>query len=654
MHKFHLVLLFLLLGSASLAAQAIKIEASPTSFAQVMAFEEPTTAEIDTILDICLKYVFTNSDTCLLLAERALSLSEEFHQNETIHAESLLFLGDAYRTLNEWEKAEEVLLMGKAMCLQLGHETRVASADMKLGAVNIRMEQYEKALEYEFSALETFERLKDSANIYRPWFEISEIFAVLNQPLKALEYTQKALDWGEANGLPVMSMYAMNNKAGILRKISYEFDDSADTISGNPQPFRDSAHHYRLLALESYGTALPNYRRYGGKRGLAQTLSNLFSLYVDLERYDEALQLKEEIETLSEQLNDPVYMLALANNLTEVYRLKGQYAQSIAAGEQGLNNPVAGKNAMHLYRLHGQMHLTHKAAGNYREALHFKELAADFQEKNEASERNEVIATVEAKYQTAKKEKQILELNVANAAIKRKSNFYRFGAALLTLFGFLGFQLSRARRERNQKAAFSEALIDAQEDERKRIASDLHDGIGQSLLVIKRQLDANHNSTIENRAMIASTLDEVRSISRDLHPVLLEKFGITATLKDTTERIAAMAPEVFVSSEIADIDGQLTPKAEVQLYRTIQEALSNIIKHAGATAAKITVKKEAKTIDVLIQDNGKGFDYELAVARSKSLGLRTMFERITTTGGKFRIKSNLETGTEINLSLPRT
>jgi signal transduction histidine kinase len=313
---------------------------------------------------------------------------------------------------------------------------------------------------------------------------------------------------------------------------------------------------------------------------------------------------------------------------------------------------VANKRALLLNSLHNELYLSYKAKGSYSQALEYYELVMDFRKKNEASERNQIIGNVEAKYQTARKEKQILELNVANAAIKQKSNLYMLSAVLLTLFGFLGFQLTRVQRERNQKAAFTSALIDAQEEERKRIARDLHDGIGQSLLVIKQQLEINQASTLANRQLISDTLEEVRTISRDLHPVLLEKFGITTTVKDIVSRVSDIAPSLFVSSEISDIDGVLLPKAEVQVFRVVQEALSNVVKHAGATAAKVSVVQHPKNVEVIIRDNGNGFDYELAVARSKSLGLRTMNERISSVGGKFTIKSGLGEGTIIRLTLP--
>jgi signal transduction histidine kinase len=170
--------------------------------------------------------------------------------------------------------------------------------------------------------------------------------------------------------------------------------------------------------------------------------------------------------------------------------------------------------------------------------------------------------------------------------------------------------------------------------------------------VIKQQFESNKNSSLENQRLISATLEEVRTISRDLHPVLLEKFGITAMMKDAVDQVGASAQEVFVSSEIINIEGLLSKQAELQIYRTVQEALSNVVKHADATSAKVTISQDATFVNVIVQDNGKGFDYELAVARSRSFGLRTMFERISSTGGKFSIKSTPGAGTKIQARVP--
>ena len=206
----------------------------------------------------------------------------------------------------------------------------------------------------------------------------------------------------------------------------------------------------------------------------------------------------------------------------------------------------------------------------------------------------------------------------------------------------------RIRKEKNDKKELVEALIFAQEEERKRIASDLHDGIGQSLLLIKNQMATTQKTTVENQDLISQTLDEVRTISRDLHPFTLEKFGLTASLKDILQRVKSTT-DLFVTHNMENVDGKLSAKAEINIYRTIQEGLNNIIKHAEATAAKLDLSVENNILSIVIQDNGKGYDHEMAIVTSKSLGLKTMHERISSIGGTLRIEPNKPSGTVIKI-----
>ena len=164
-------------------------------------------------------------------------------------------------------------------------------------------------------------------------------------------------------------------------------------------------------------------------------------------------------------------------------------------------------------------------------------------------------------------------------------------------------------------------------------------------------MSLNHSVTSSNEIMIADTLEEVRSISRNLHPIHLEKFGLTATLIDTLEKVEKSS-NLFVSKEIDEIDDLLKKESEIQLFRIIQEALNNIIKHAEATAIKLSIQKNKNDIEVKIQDNGKGFNIKNVQQKSESLGLRTMRERIATIGGSIEFKTPMESGTAININIP--
>jgi len=215
-------------------------------------------------------------------------------------------------------------------------------------------------------------------------------------------------------------------------------------------------------------------------------------------------------------------------------------------------------------------------------------------------------------------------------------------------------------KENDRQRKFTEKLIESQEIERRRIASELHDGIGQQVLVIKNRAElaksfsGDPNEVQEQLAEIIksaiSSIADVRSISHNLRPVHLEKFGLTEALNYLCEQINE-AVEFELSYYFEDIDGVLQSENEINFYRVIQEALNNIIKHAGASEASITVQKVKKNIITKIWDDGKGFKM-VDIEHLSGLGFLGMKERIDSLKGELSIKSRLRHGTTIIITIP--
>jgi len=164
-------------------------------------------------------------------------------------------------------------------------------------------------------------------------------------------------------------------------------------------------------------------------------------------------------------------------------------------------------------------------------------------------------------------------------------------------------------------------------------------------------MTATNTSVEENQKLINETLEEVRSISRDLHPFQLQKFGLTAAIEGTIDKVSN-STNIFMTRDIANIDNLFTNKGEIHLYRAIQEALSNIVKHAKASAAMVSISLQDKHVDIQIKDNGIGFDVEKKEKTFNSLGLKTMSERILALGGAFVIEKGIPKGTSVRIRLP--
>ena len=251
------------------------------------------------------------------------------------------------------------------------------------------------------------------------------------------------------------------------------------------------------------------------------------------------------------------------------------------------------------------------------------------------------------------KEREIAETNteLLKKESKIKSQWMLFGGiGLLAVFIILYLLRSNtfAKKQQELQTQFSQDLINGQEQERAHLARELHDSVGQKLMLLSKQTKNIGNTNMQHLA--SATLEDVREISRGLHPSNLERLGLTEAINALIYDINANT-DLFFTENIENVDNILSKESELHLYRIIQESLSNIVKHAEAKAVKFTIQKEENTVDISISDNGKGFD--IASKRNNmSLGIKTLFERAKIINTHIDLQSNLGKGTMLTLSIP--
>ena len=206
------------------------------------------------------------------------------------------------------------------------------------------------------------------------------------------------------------------------------------------------------------------------------------------------------------------------------------------------------------------------------------------------------------------------------------------------------------KKQKNTLQKFSKELIKSQEKERSKISKDLHDSVGQLLLFVRNKLKSTtDNNNLVNELDLA--LNEVRSISRQLHPYQLEKFGLTKAIELLVEK-ANDNSEIFFSDELDNIDNLFNKDTELSIYRIIQESINNVIKHSNAKSAKIEIEKQTKQIKLLIRDNGTGFDAKNILSGKKhTFGLTGIIERVKIINGGITIESS-ENGTLFKIYIP--
>jgi signal transduction histidine kinase/ligand-binding sensor domain-containing protein len=235
-------------------------------------------------------------------------------------------------------------------------------------------------------------------------------------------------------------------------------------------------------------------------------------------------------------------------------------------------------------------------------------------------------------------------------------------AALGLLAGGLRWRESTARRERAAQAAFSRRLLESQEAERGRIARELHDGLGQELLLIKNrallalradELEAAAEEQLTRIDVLATrALANVRGMAHNLRPQQLEHLGLTAALEAMIQSVSDAA-ELPIDAAIDDLDGAFPAEAEINLYRVVQEGLNNVVRHARARSATVTVRRVRQGIDVLIADDGRGFDLPAApLGDAGGTGLPGIAERVRMLSGRLRVASAPGRGTRIHVVVP--
>jgi signal transduction histidine kinase len=218
------------------------------------------------------------------------------------------------------------------------------------------------------------------------------------------------------------------------------------------------------------------------------------------------------------------------------------------------------------------------------------------------------------------------------------------------------------RQHRQDLRRLTEKLFQSQEEERRRIARELHDEAGQSLTAVKLGLDRlEENHTGKNvqlkeeideiRQMIERTSSEIRGLSYRLHPTLLIDLGLEPALNRYFMDIERHS-NLGIDFSIVGFDQRLSADMETVLYRFSQETLTNTLKHAKAKRFRLSIIKSYPRIIFLAEDNGIGFDTHIIGKDKRSLGLLGMRERASLLGGSFQLRSTPGEGTRIRIEIP--
>lgn len=215
-------------------------------------------------------------------------------------------------------------------------------------------------------------------------------------------------------------------------------------------------------------------------------------------------------------------------------------------------------------------------------------------------------------------------------------------------------------RELRAREEFGHQLLDAQESERRRIANELHDSLGQNLSVIKNRAHlarqsalaqpdtATHLEAIER--IVSDAITETRSLAHNLRPPHIDQIGLTDCLNGLIQEVS-QSSDIRFERRLENVDDIFKDEKATNVYRIVQEALNNLVKHSRATNASVTLQRDVRTVQLRVADDGVGFDIHKMTSR-RGLGLTSIAERARMLGGKLEVQSAPKKGTQLTVELP--
>jgi signal transduction histidine kinase len=316
------------------------------------------------------------------------------------------------------------------------------------------------------------------------------------------------------------------------------------------------------------------------------------------------------------------------------------------------------------------LYRTYKRVGDSKNALQYYILKEKSKEEIHNENNKKLIAILEADSENERDQTLILKLQNKNLILKNQNITYLSGGSGLALIFLFIFAYSRQRNYKNRiiseqkivqleeekKLLAAKSILEGQEEERKRIARELHDGLGVLLSSAKMHFTSIRNKlpevnhTLEKATkLLEEASSDVRRISHNMMPGLLTKYGLYEAVEDLFEQIDEME-DMHAEIKIEGDQSRMKENIEIMLYRILQEMVNNTLKHAEAKNIALDILIYPNKLNIKYSDDGKGFDY-INILGSKSMGLSSLQSRIKLLGGEMSCRSSPGQGTSYSFDV---
>tara|TARA_R110000751_G_scaffold7805_3_gene31507 strand:+ start:46094 stop:48061 length:1968 start_codon:yes stop_codon:yes gene_type:complete len=538
---------------------------------------------------------------------------------------NILALG--YKNLGDYPNAMDSFIQCLSYAKANDDKVQEANAYQNIATLYVLQKEYKKATENLDRAANLYRALKDDDGVLVTLFNFANILKEQNKFDQARKHYQTVLGYREKEGNKAVIAYININLSQML----VEEGKCEEAVVA----LKKTLTQLKALNFTSDIVIVLN------DLGLCE--SKLGHTKAAINYFKEALTLGEEQSLLS-------YKSDIYKNLAQLYQDEGDY-----------------KNALTFYR----KGITTVAEQN---ALDKEKYVVKIQERYETQLKETRIKLLEKEQKLSDAELQKAELTLKRQRFVRNAFIAGFVLVLITLIVLRLLYIQRLQvqkqlnlqQEENAKQKINQMIQDhklsvieryqeGQDEERARLARDIHDGIGSDLAGIKIAFEhyvEKHNSEPQAKRIgtaIENACIDIRSLSHQLHPLSFSKIGFTSFLNDFVAQITnntTLAIQTFFFPE-EDID-KLPEDLLADAYRIVQELVNNIIKHAQATQAEVQLTKHEDYLNIVINDNGKGFKTN----KKQGIGLRNIKERLQKVKGSITIDSSSGNGTSITIDIP--
>ncbi|MDX1652962.1 MAG: tetratricopeptide repeat protein [Brumimicrobium sp.] len=521
--------------------------------------------------------------------------------------------------------------------------------------------------------LETSLNRGDRMNALECYNGLGIIYEGKHDQAGALDYYYKALGMGEKLDDAYLQGMVLNN-IGLIKYRNQQYDEAIKDfekalefakVSENVRLSFNLENNMGLLhekkqeyekSLTHFKKSLINAKRIGFPFNIAITHLNLSSSYNLNRQYDMAVLHADSTIRIFEEINDLKHIAKPYLIMAESYMKKDSSDRALLYAEKALFLAGEQENTEDIIEGLRMKSLILKAQGNFELAMKYFEQYHSLEDSISEISSKERFTELQVIYETKKKEADLREEKARTAVLEadQKLNetrmlFVIIGGVFLTISVAVILYLRQLKITEEYQRNFNRKLIESIDEERSRISRDLHDDIGQSLSVIKSRIGSYQKGQttdltgLENN--LGDLIEQTREISHRLHPSYLEKIGLrrsAISLLDKVEKSTGL----ITSHEIVSSVDSLSLDKQTQVYRILQECLSNTLKHANAKSVRLIIKEDSGEFELIYMDNGKGFESH---GKKEGLGLMTMKERAAKISAKLIIEQSYEKGFKLTL-----